>query len=240
MSHVAIGDFYTKGIYVQQDFSKAFDVFKKAEKLCIERKLDPVSALLCNLGICYFNGIGVEQDDSMGVQYFEQSVMAKRYDSSFLIGSNIGFEGIYKTLADCYEEGRGVLQDKAKSLMYLEGYAEFEPSLFFQLGKTYFEGIEVPKNDEYARFIFKKGKNYGDLDCKVALGMCYILRIGVQKGLKRKGIALLQEAIKQNHAIALNNFAWLELNGLYGVEKNPKAAYEKFIKAQAKIAPLQK
>ena len=56
----------------------------------------------CNLGFCYYQGIGVEEDNDQAFHWFEKAAAQ-------------GYPRALQLLGECYENGYGVEQDEAKA-----------------------------------------------------------------------------------------------------------------------------
>ena len=60
---------------------------------------------MCNLGYCYYEGIGVAKDDGEAVEWFRKAAGRGQPRALFLLG-------------ECYEEGNGVRADLERAIEY--------------------------------------------------------------------------------------------------------------------------
>ena len=66
---------------------------------------------MCNLGYCYYTGIGVEENDEEAVKWFRKA-------------AGRGFSRALFLLGECYEEGYGVQADLQKARGYYQQAAD--------------------------------------------------------------------------------------------------------------------
>ena len=66
---------------------------------------------MCNLGFCYYQGIGVEENDEEAVKWFAKAAERGQPRALFLLG-------------ECYEEGNGVKADLNKAKEYYQRAAD--------------------------------------------------------------------------------------------------------------------
>ena len=66
---------------------------------------------MCNLGYCYYQGIGVAENDDEAVKWFQKAAGRGQPRALFLLG-------------ECYEEGHGVQEDLEKALEYYQKAAD--------------------------------------------------------------------------------------------------------------------
>lgn len=91
---------YTEGKGVEQDYSKAIELYKNAAA-------NGNSTALIRLGLIYTEGKLVEKDYSKAIDYFKQS-------------AKLGNAGGFVFLGDLYKRGEGVEKNLAKALSYFE------------------------------------------------------------------------------------------------------------------------
>ena len=66
---------------------------------------------MCNLGYCYYTGIGVAEDEAEAVIWFRKAADRGQPRALFLLG-------------ECYEEGNGVQANLQKALEYYQKAAD--------------------------------------------------------------------------------------------------------------------
>jgi len=162
-------------------------------------------ARACNeLGACYINGIGTQQNYELAFRYY--SMAAER---GFALGAyNVGIcyqlgEYVNKdlvlaarwvtkaaleecpvamyTLADYYRRGTGVLKDEKKAVQWMEKACQYNfPGAYSDLGSYYATGVGCEVDLEKAVEYFKTGVELGNMQCMRKLGICYLNGNGVE------------------------------------------------------------
>ena len=104
--HVRLGEMYLKGnSYIDEDEAEAFNHFAEANKT--DEKNIEARWLM---GYCYFEGIGVDRDEELAVEYFQSSKLVIS-DAKFYLGL-------------AYYYGRGTAKDEDIGLFYIRLAAE--------------------------------------------------------------------------------------------------------------------
>jgi TPR repeat protein len=141
---------YNKGLqYLQSmEFSAALSHFRPLA----EQKND--SRAQCDLGIMYFEGLGVKVDHEKAFELLEKS-SAQDYANADL------------TLGKIYATGPEEYRDFQKAMEYFKK-ADSEPSFWsreaqYMVGSMYMEGMGVPKDFEQARTWFERAGADTDL-----------------------------------------------------------------------------
>ena len=80
---------------MEQDKAKAVELYREAAEAGDVRAM-------CNLGYCYYQGIGTEMDDAEAFQWFSKAAEEEYPRAMQLLG-------------ECYENGYGVEQDEKKA-----------------------------------------------------------------------------------------------------------------------------
>ncbi len=122
-----------------------------------------------NLGYCYSQGVGVEQNDIKAANYFrmaaEKGVATSQY--------NLGV---------CFENGEGVPQDDNKAFQwYLKAAKQGYPDAQSAIGTRYYHGRGVEQNYKKAVEWYTKAANANCADALFLLGRCYDYGNGVKK-----------------------------------------------------------
>ena len=109
------------------------------------------------------------------------------FEKSFNLGC---IAGMYN-LAQCYENGEGVAQNKMRAASYYERVAEEETDdwkgdALYALGNMYGEGV-LGGNDhaETAVKYYRKAAELGSIDAMKMLAFCYEIGLGVPEDKKR-------------------------------------------------------
>ncbi len=140
----------------------------------------------CDVGRCYFNGIGTQQDEAYAVQCFEKGIAKGETGSSCLLGK-------------AYYYGRGVQQDYAKAFQLLSNaYNQGNAWGIYYLGECCFNGWGTPQDYAAARMYLEQ-VDWDNSDVYYMLGFLYGRGLGVAADIP-KGVAYLQKA--GNHAKA--------------------------------------
>lgn len=149
------------------------------------------------LGICYEKGLGVKQDLSLAMKYYEMAAAQDlplaqnnlgacylNYDeccdygkafSYFKLAADKGLALAECNLAKCYFSGMGVKQSFSKAVKYLKSPAEQGiPDAQFLLGTCYHDGAGVWKNKKKAAFLIRSAADQGIEEAQLLYGMiCY-------------------------------------------------------------------
>ncbi|RIB09864.1 kinase-like domain-containing protein [Gigaspora rosea] len=130
-----LGYNYQKGINVNKNEKKAFELYIKAANMGF-------SIAMNDVGFCYLNGIGVEKDEHKAFFYYQKSA-----DMGDALGANsVGF---------CYLHGIGVEKDEHKAFFYYQKSADMDDvDGIYNVGCRYLYGEGVSK-DEHKAFEFK-------------------------------------------------------------------------------------
>ena len=97
----------------------------------------------------YFGRNGVERDTALAVKYYEQAAWE-------------GNPRALYALALCYLEGEGVARSEAEGIRLLKKAAKELPDACYFLGKLYFQGRYLVKNDLLASFWLQEALHLGD------------------------------------------------------------------------------
>ncbi|MCI2114737.1 MAG: MBL fold metallo-hydrolase [Acidaminococcus sp.] len=112
------------------------------------------------IGLCYENGYGVPQDDSLAAHWYTEASQKGDVTSTYLLGM-------------LYEQGKGVPQDaqKAFALYKQSAYRDDNVSAPSQLalGRLYENGIGVEKDLAKARYWYGRAEKAGSREGTVAL-----------------------------------------------------------------------
>ncbi len=131
-----LGTFYYNGVFVDQDFQKAFELYHAAAEHGILRAI-------CNCGYCFYYGRHQEKDYAEAYKYFDKGALL--YDDA---------ECLYK-LGDMYVNGYYVEQNESYAFMlYSRAFEQAQddtealPDAQLRLGKCYLYGWGVEPDYE--------------------------------------------------------------------------------------------
>lgn len=188
-----LGYCYYSGNGVVKDFKKALEWFQKAAD-------NGNAAAMNNLAVCYDRGEGVPRDLNEAF---------KLYDKASAKGNLLATIN----LARMYEQGKGTAQDKKKAFELFhqvasnkdvfssEEYKENIANAMYNVGRMYFWGIGIEKNQKEAVKYLELAKDKGNIDALYVLGVAYYIGQGVPVDAL-KGKSLIKEAASKGHAKA--------------------------------------
>ncbi len=203
---------YKKGFsfYTQKDYAKAVEWFQKAAD---QGNADAQDWL----GVCYYNGRGVQQDYKQAVEWYQKA-------------ANQGDAAAQNRLGVCYENGHGVQKDYDKAVeWYRKAANQGNASAQYNLGTCYENGHGVQQDYKQAVEWYRKAANQGNASAQINLGACYYNGRGVQQDYKQ-AVEWYRKAAKQGNASAQNWLGYCYENG-HGVQKNITQAIEWYRKA---------
>ncbi|GLR89752.1 SEL1-like repeat protein [Bradyrhizobium iriomotense] len=155
-----IGWMYENGKGVPLDYTKAMEWYMKASDRNAEAQE--------RIGILYFYGWGVKQDNATAATWIHKS-------------ANQGLAGAQSVLGSMYLEGLGVPQDFAEAMRWFRRAAEQgQAHAQNELGRMYLVGMGVPKNSAEAVRWFRQAAENGDDDGQYFLGGLYAEGTGVK------------------------------------------------------------
>ena len=142
LSLAALGNYYKNGFGVEQNYEKAFELYKKSA----EQGYDLAQF---ELGIMYDKGLGVDQDYAQAMKWYQKAAEQGHANAQALIGV-------------LYHNGLGVEQNHRLALQWYEKAAkqDFSPALT-SIGYMYENGHGMEKNLIKAKEYFEKGCNLG-------------------------------------------------------------------------------
>lgn len=122
-----------------------------------------------NLGYCYAEGLGTEQDYTKAVECFLKAAEQGNISAE----NNLGY---------CYLNGAGVGKDDTKAVEWFKKSAE-QGDAYGQsnLAYCYLNGLGVEKNYEMAAEWYGKSAEQGNACGQNGLGYCYSNGLGIQK-----------------------------------------------------------
>ena len=110
-----------------------------------------------DLGITYYNGLGVPQDYCEAMKWFR-------------LAADHGFASAQSSLGVGYVLGRGVPQDYAEAVRWFRMAADQGDAIGqFNLGRAYYKGHGVPQDFAEAARWFRMAADQGDTAAQTAL-----------------------------------------------------------------------
>ena len=159
---LSVEEWYQKGkeFYDQGKYDDAYSWLLKAAE-------QGVAGAQFNLGVCYANGQGVEQNYTEAVKWYRKA-------------AEQGVAGTQFNLGVCYANGQGVEQSYSEAVKWYrkaanQGYAKAQNNL----GCCYYNGQGVEQSYSEAVKWYRKAAEQGDADAQNNLGICYYCGQGV-------------------------------------------------------------
>ena len=180
--YVARND-YSDGIkYIDMKRAKNFKAWTRAAE-----KGTPEGQLL--LGRCYLEGIGVDEDKTVGATWCRKAADQGYAEAQYLIGV-------------CYFDGEGVDKDIKEAMNWYrkaaeQGHAEAQ----CEIGECYYNGRGVPENWTEAAQWYRKAAEQGHAEAQYKIGQCYYYGKGVPEDGK-EAVQWYQKAAAQGHTEA--------------------------------------
>ncbi len=191
---------------------KAFECLKEAaERNHVES--------LYKLGVCYYSGLGVNEDRKKAMSLYSQA-------------AETGFALAQFALGQCYALSQGAEFDMKKAFQwYLEAAKNGHGKARVEVAKCYFHGIGTEKNTKDAfDWMEKAGDENGDAEALFYLGQFYEKSIGVESDYD-KAVDYYTEAAEKGHVYAQVSLGYIYLTGLLNVDEDPEKAAELFTAA---------
>lgn len=189
----------TKKNYWKKKVASVIDWYHKAAA----NSNDP--SALCNLGLCYHLGMGVQKDftkafelylraskfnyapawNNLGYSYDNGTGVKKDYTQAvrnYLVAAELRYAAAQSNLASCYDNGSGTEQDFTQSVRWYkkavkQGYARAQNNLAYAYEKGY--GVDVDQIK--AAELYRKAALQEYPCAQVNLGYCYDDGLGVAK-----------------------------------------------------------
>ena len=122
-----------------------------------------------NMGLCLYNGDGVNQDYKEAVRWFQKAAEQGCVDAQYSLGC-------------CYDNGFGVSKNYTEAAKWYrtaaeQGHADAQ----YSFGECYYWGNGVSQDYNEAVKWYKKAAERGHADAQYSLGDCYENGLGVTK-----------------------------------------------------------
>ncbi len=198
-----LGMLYFDGKTVEQDYSKAFELFLQSAEMKHEKAQFMV-------GKCYMRGVGISENSVKGVKWFKMSA-----DQGNSYAQNV--------LGECYLNGNGVRKNRPKaSGWFIKAVKQGDIRAKFNLGICYYNGFGVTKNRKEALNYYIEAAKEGLPDAQFALAECYEHGSGCNKD-KPEAFIWYSKAAEQDFPDAIFKLGLCYYYGR-GVRKNRKEA----------------
>ncbi len=202
--------------YALKKYEDALHWYNKIE-------LEEYPDITFRLSTMYFNGLGVEINNSLGIYYLE-------------VAASFGDITAYSELATRYKLGDGIEQNISKAIEYFTKLLGIEhPTASIELGVIYMTGFDVEIDEKKAFEYFS-----GDFESSMSLywvGQCYMDGIGVVKDYNKAVECFLKGIqIDDQYGICTSNYNALGICYLFGlgVDVDVDKAVEYFLKENDK------
>ena len=163
-----------------------------------------------NLGMCYYEGDGVDIDHTQAAIYFRLAAVKGDADAQYNLGT-------------MFLKGEGVEKNTSNALiLYQQAAQKNHPNAQYNLGSMYRLGDGVPKDDAKAVNYFRDSANLGHADAQVQLGLMYEKGQGVDCD-KIKAFDWYLKAASQDNANAQFELGRMYANGTVVLKDDDQA-----------------
>jgi TPR repeat protein len=170
-----------------------------------------------DLGMCYYEGEGVDIDHTQASIYFQLAAEKGDADAQY-------------SLATLFLKGEGVEKNTSRALIWYQQAAQKNhPNAQYNLGVMYRLGDGVPKDEAKAVNYFRDSANLGHADAQVQLGLMYEKGQGVDCD-KIKAFDWYLKAASQDNASAQFELGRMYADGTV-IAKDDDKAMKLFTKA---------
>ncbi|KAI8804822.1 hypothetical protein BJ742DRAFT_822577 [Cladochytrium replicatum] len=173
------------------------------------------------VGVCYHDGIGVQQNADRAVAYYVRALEAgtRQGDED---DEGKGFKvvpDVYCILGFCYGEGFGVPKDTGRAFdLYVQAAAYHESVSMYNVAHCYEEGIGVERDYDQAVEWYQRSAELGNCYAQNSLGYMYEEGLGVERD-EAKAAQWYTLSAEQGYPWAQCNLGFCYQNGI-GVPKN--------------------
>lgn len=204
-----LGTLYELGLGCNQDYEKAFFLYKQA----VEKEKS--SDTLSDLAECYLYGKGTEVDEIKAFELLEQ---AYSIDNT----ANV----VQKLLGDCYRNGWGTKQNIYEAIKYYKQAADNNNSVAqLSLGVIYFNGENgIIKNKQTAFQLFKRSAENGNAYAMYNTGLCFENGFGCEQN-PEKAFEWYKKSADAGNADGRFECGLCFLNG-YGCNKDENYGFQ--------------
>ena len=208
---IRLGDWYFNGISYNQDYKKAFNLYKEAYEL---HYLGAIQKLI----LCYTGGYGVDADsDEFGKLLVEGFKREDLFCIYFMAGLNLeGKMGVPKDIETAFEQ------------YYLTANYGYVDSMI-KLALLFSDGTVVEQDYEEAKYWFNTAASKGNTFAMVNLSSMYFGGKGTPVDIQ-SGIKWLKYAAKLNNATAMHRLGTIYEDGKL-VKKDLKLAFDYYTNA---------
>lgn len=184
---------YEDGDGVEQDFTRAAELYKQAADLGNAEAMG-------RLGYLYYVGKGISQDYNKAKEYFEGAAIAGELEAMAYLGL-------------AYWGGKGVEQNYGKAKEWFEKAAEsgHKESLYC-IGSFYENGNGVEQSYSRAKEYYEKAAGLGIARAMFKIGEFYENGAGVKRSYS-KAKSWFEKAAEHNDGEAMNKLGKMYLNG---------------------------
>lgn len=168
------------GIYIKEG------AYEEAVKCLIKAAEQNHANAQTLLGLCYYNGEGVNVNYEEAVKWFEKAATNGNAEGQL----NLGL---------CYSKGHGVEQDADKAFNLFKKSAEQgNAEAQCNIATCYLQGLGVIQNKTLAVDWYRKSADQGEPDGQYGLGFCMVTGWGIKPNIQ-EGKTMLRMAAEQEH-----------------------------------------
>ena len=170
------------------------------------------AAAQCNLGRCYRDGEGVDQDYAQAVRWYRRSAEQKFPRGLFSLGW-------------CYDNGLGVEKDPAEAARWYSKAADGgDVQAQYNLAWDYARGEGVAQSWPHAAALYRKAADQGHADALYSLAQCVEHGLGVEADLDEAARLYAQAADK---GVQRAREDWKRLKGMRSIPHRIKRLVHK-------------
>lgn len=172
---------------------------------------------LCNLGLAYEFGNGVEKNEKKAFELYKQS-------------ARLGYDRGMYNLAFCYMRGLGTTEDHWQAAQYFEKAAQKgHVEAMYNIGVMYLNGDGVNKDMKRAAEWFYRAAQNNNIESVFYLGYCYLNGYGVKK-YPAMAVNYFRKAADGGDTEAMFNLGYCYYNG-NGIAEDRETAKKLWRKA---------
>ncbi|KAJ3288230.1 ERAD-associated protein [Borealophlyctis nickersoniae] len=169
------------------------------------------------IGLCYYNGIALAEDDAQAFKWCEKAAWA-------------GHSGAQNVLGNLFIEGSGCAVNPAAGLKwYVKAAAQREAAAVYNIGTLYERGLAVPEDVRLAFDWYSQAASWGSFNAQNVLGIFYEQGVGVDQNAAL-AVEHYMAAAKNGHPHAQYNLGRCYHDG-FGTARDDEQAVTWFTRA---------
>lgn len=235
--------YYIGAVNGKKEYEEAVHWFRQAAE-------QGNAGALNNLGIAYESGKGVERDENMAREMYQEAAALGHVSAQSSLGYlhlkqrrfDVALDWLRKAadgkdkeayyhLAQMYHHGLHVQRDDQHAYQLYSKAADLNhPYALLEVGHALFTGRGVKKNVDQAFLLYKQSADCGVSEAENSVGVMMEEGVGVLRDVNGAR-EWYERAAGRGNGDAMLNLALMEESGVCGDEKNEQAALEWYKKA---------